>query len=183
MKKFIVFAIAVLGFATATLAQEDYKKVRFGAKVDMNVASMGSSDSKIGFGLGMTTEVNFTNRWYMNTGLEYTWKGGETGPVNMTVGYLQIPIRAAFRHDFSEKFGIFVEAGPYLAIALHADMNDKDCIDRMKRFDVGLTTNAGVQFAKKFKVGLGYDYGFMDAMENGGSSKNGNLHIGVAYMF
>lgn len=198
MKKF--FAVAILAVATLSMNAQDFKKFRFGPAVGMNVAKVSDASSKIGFNVGARAEYNFSDNFYLGSGLLFTQKGFKLKGIMQNGAdlkanpfYLEIPINAGYRYNFSEKFSVFGEVGPYIGFGIAGKYKAEGyesakyfgdegaaLFGKAKRFDMGIGFAAGCEFSK-FQVRVGYELGLTKVFPGGG--KNKNLTIGVAYMF
>ena len=199
MKKF--FAVAILALATLSINAQDFKKFRFGPTAGMNVAKVSDASSRIGFNVGARAEYNFSDNFYLGSGLLFTQKGFKVkglmpngADLKATPCYLEIPINAGARYNFNEKVSIFGEVGPYIGFGIAGkykaegyDSNkffgDEGAFftgENAKRVDFGLSFAGGVEFAK-FQLRVGYELGLTKVWP--GVGKNKNLFVGVAYMF
>ena len=197
MKKF--FAVAILALATLSMNAQDFKKFRFGPAAGMNISKIGAASSKIGFNIGARAEYNFSDNFYLGSGLLFTQKGfketaeaqGYKATVKANPFYIEIPINAGYRYNFSEKFSLFGEVGPYIGIGIAGKYKETletptdtqsasvNFFPGGKRFDFGIGFAAGCEFSK-FQVRVGYELGLTKVL---GDGKNKNLFVGVAYMF
>lgn len=199
MKKF--FAVAILAVATLSMNAQDFKKFRFGPAVGMNVAKVSDASSKIGFNVGARAEYNFSDNFYLGSGLLFTQKGFKIkgmmpndADLKANPFYLEIPINAGYRYNFNEKFSVFGEVGPYIGFGIAGKykaegynsskfFGDEGAFltgEKAKRVDFGLSFAAGCEFSK-FQLRVGYELGLTKVWPGGG--KNKNLFVGVAYMF
>lgn len=205
MKKF--FAIAILALATLSMNAQDFKKFRFGPTAGLNISTMNldwDHSSRIGFNVGAICEYNFTNNFYVGSGLKFTQKGVKWNNIVNNIndpnlksnpGYLEIPVNVGGRYSFNDKFSIFAEVGPYFAFGVCGKYKNDDDSRKYfgdegatvlgvyaKRFDFGLGFAAGVEYAK-FQLRVGYELGLTKAFDVANSAKTRNLFIGVGYMF
>lgn len=211
MKK--IFAVALLALATITMNAQDFKKFRFGPTAGLNISTMNldwDHSSRVGFNVGAICEYNFTNNWYVGSGLKFTQKGVRWNNIinnidnpnlKSTPGYLEIPVNIGGRYSFNDKFSIFAEVGPYFAFGVcgkykieggscnYFGDEGEDFMElltgtevRAKRFDFGLGFAAGVEYAK-FQLRVGYELGLTKAFNIDNSAKMRNLYVGLAYMF
>ncbi len=191
IRKFLVTAALVLGFAGSVFAQEA-KSFRYGPTAGLNfntIGDMEGSKMRVGFHLGVRGEYNFSEDMYLGASLLYNHKGCKfDGDAKFSAGYIDIPVHYGYRWSTSEKLSIFGEAGPYFAIGIAGKEkfgDDKyDTFggeDGAKRFDLGASLRVGVELNKKIQIGLGYSHGLINMYESGG--KNSNITLGVSYMF
>ncbi len=184
--------------------------VTFGIRGGVNFAKQSiSSDgysfslkSNVGFNVGVSVDIPILESFYLQSGLYYTVKGYKleeeygdeavyTEKANPS--YLEIPILASYRYNFSDRTQLQINFGPYVAcgIAGKYKYNDDDFDDGeidyfdedVKRFDAGLAFGAGMTFGHFF-VGLNYDLGLTNiAKDSEESLKNRCLSINVGYNF
>lgn len=178
--------------------------VTFGIRAGVNFAKQtASSDgysfspkNNVGFNAGVSVDIPMLESLYLQTGLYYTGKGYkieydyESETVNAS--YLEIPILASYRYNFSESTQLQINFGPYVAygIAGKSKWNDEGFEDEedyfgdgIRRFDAGLAIGAGMTFGHFF-VGLNYDLGLTNIVkESDASLKNRCLSINVGYNF
>lgn len=191
--------------------------ITIGVRAGMNLSSFTGDaddlDSRIGFNAGVVVDFPLMRSLYLQTGLFVTQKGakyeedGEELKINPL--YLQIPVLASYRYNFSDAVQLQVNFGPYFAYGIsgkykyegydediYGDIDffgDDDDQFGGKRFEAGLHVGAGVTI-KKFYVGCAYEFGLTNAFENkwdtdeyGDSmtykGKNSNFMINVGYNF
>lgn len=182
--------------------------ITFGIRAGVNFPKMtASSDgydtstkSNVGFNAGVCVDFPMLESLYLQTGLYYTVKGakiedgGETMKYNP--GYLEIPIMASYRYNFTDAAQLQFNFGPYIAYGISGKQKweyegESDEMDMfgddsgVKRFDAGLGVGAGVTVGK-FYVGLNYEFGLMniaDDTDGDYSIKNKNLSISVGFNF
>lgn len=153
----------LLSFTMLVQAQE--LPIAFGVKTGMNLSNMNvsgySTDSKVGFNVGLTMDIALpVNGLSIMSGVEFTTKGfkdmsqtqrGITVKVLATSDamYLQLPIHLALKTNISPKTKLFVKGGPYFAYGI----GGKTKIE-------GLTMKGGGQ-----TITIGYD-AMMDMMRD-----------------
>lgn len=180
MKK-LFLSLVVLLCGMGIISAQDFAKFRFGVTGGMNISNTTSevADSKIGFQVGLRGEYNFNNSLYLNAAILWDQKGWKVEDESANNGYINLPIHIGYRYNFSEKFSIFAEVGPYFAYGVTGDIFD---IDGINRFDCGIGGRAGIEICK-FQVHAGYDYGLTDLADIEDAAKNTNIMVGVSYMF
>lgn len=193
MKKFLL--TAVLGmFALAGFSQ-----MTWNAKVGMSMTNLSNTeaDMKIGYTVGVGLDYQFTDMWYLQSGLNITGKGAKAGDLKIKTHYLEIPVLAAAKFDVSDNMKFVVNAGPYLAFGMGGKMEGGDASMKvfskedgmkealMKRFDLGLQYGVGLELSDKYLINLTGQYGFIDPFkaDSGESSHNIAFMIGVGYRF
>src|ERR1035437_8045032 len=200
MKKlFILIVIATI--STGAFAEFGITGGATFSSLKMEDKTAGSTnlttDSKIGFTLGVFTDVPLSTNLNFRPGLNYTQKGGKitdtyggvTYKTKTTLNYLELPL------DFIYKAtgGFFVGAGPSLAYLLSgkdkysdgtADYklkigNDKNK-DDIKAFEFGGNLLAGYQLSNGIFFSVNYNLGFSDlSLQSDVSLKNRYFGIRV----
>ena len=192
------------------------QSVTFGIRVGMNSSNMqfsgeddsDSPDNKIGFNAGVSVDIPMLQSLYLQTGLYYTTKGykveendgDEKYTTKATPSYLEIPVMASYRYDFSDNAQLQVNFGPYFAYGIGGKYKEEwsykgekeeekeDLFGKDKyltRFDAGLGIGAGFTYSKFF-FGLNYQFGLSNILQDakdGYSVKNKNLSISIGYNF
>ncbi len=193
MKKFLL--TAVLGmFALAGFSQ-----MTWNAKVGMSMTNLSNTDAdmKVGYTVGVGLDYQFTDMWYLQSGLNITGKGAKAGDLKIKTHYLEIPVLAAAKFDVSDNMKFVVNAGPYLAFGMGGKLEEgnasmkvfskEDGMEEalMKRFDLGLQYGVGLELSDKYLINLTGQYGFIDPFkgDSGESSHNIAFMIGVGYRF
>lgn len=216
MKK-ILFTIACLVSAMTISAQRASstsssffstekadQPITFGVRAGMNISNFSGDgadglDSRIGFNAGVSLDIPLLQSLYLQTGLYVTQKGAkyEEDDYEEKVNplYLEIPVLASYRYNFSDATQLQVNFGPYFAYGIsgkykitegnisgEADFfgDDEDQWGG-KRFDVGLQVGAGVTISKFF-IGCAYEFGLSDIADDA-DAKNSNFMINVGYNF
>jgi hypothetical protein len=195
-------------FSTESSAQP----ITFSIRAGLNIANMSmkngnysvSPDSRAGFNAGVAVDFPLMQSLYIQSGLYYTMKGckaeidGEKA--TFSPSYLEIPILASYRYNFSEAAQLQVNVGPYFAygvggkykleyknrsreIDFFGSENDENSMG-FKRFDMGLQLGTGVTIAKHYYVGVAYEFGFVSMSRDSDLKiKNSNFMINVGYQF
>lgn len=193
MKKFLL--TAVLGmFALAGFSQ-----MTWNAKLGMSMTNLSNTDAdmKVGYTVGVGLDYQFTDMWYLQSGLNITGKGAKAGDLKIKTHYLEIPVLAAAKFDVSDNMKFVVNAGPYLAFGMGGKLEEgnasmkvfskEDGMEEalMKRFDLGLQYGVGLELSDKYLINLTGQYGFIDPFkgDSGESSHNIAFMIGVGYRF
>lgn len=180
--------------------------VTFGIRGGVNFAKQtasadgysASAKSNVGFNVGVSVDIPMLESLYLQTGLYYTVKGykldvedyeyEEVYTEKTNPSYLEIPILASYRYNFSDRTQLQINFGPYVACGIAGkykyDGEEEDFFgDANKRFDAGLAFGAGMTFGHFF-VGLNYDLGLTNTLKDSDASfKNRSLSINVGYNF
>lgn len=182
--------------------QKSDQPVTFGIRGGVNFAKQSvsydgysfSPKNNVGFNVGVSVDIPMLESLYLQSGLYYTVKGyklEEDGYTEKaTPSYLELPILASYRYNFSDFTQLQINFGPYLAYGIAGkykyDDGDEDedfFDDDTKKFDAGLAIGAGMTFGHIF-VGVNYDLGLTNILKDSdGSLKNRCLSINVGYNF
>ncbi|MBQ4344422.1 MAG: porin family protein [Muribaculaceae bacterium] len=169
----------------------------------MNLSSMSSLDSKIGFHAGVRIGKDLPsvfNGAYINGAALLSLKGAEKDygdllDVNFNAYYLEIPVHFGYKYVFNENVAVFGEFGPYFSFGLFgkasvASMGDKAKVDTfsdeggVNRFDFGLGFRLGVELSNRVPISVGYDFGLVNvAKEVDEAVRNSNLTLSIGYKF
>ncbi len=161
-----------------------------------------SADNIIGYNVGLSVDFPLLQSLYLQSGLYWTAKGytykeeGESD-TKYHANYLEIPVYASYRYNFTETTQLQVNFGPYIAYGINGKVTNKDWGDEegkffgdgddganYNRFDAGLGVGVGMTF-NKFYVGLDYKFGLTNMVKDAEdySEKSRNLSISVGYNF
>lgn len=182
--------------------------ITFGVRGGVNFAGMSGSDAddldgRVGFNFGVNVDIPLLQSLYLQTGLYATQKGwkyeetyyDEKYEETANPLYLEVPVLASYRYNFSDAVQLQFNVGPYFAYGVAgkfkvSDSEEEEKFDYFgddddqlggKRFDVGLQVGTGVTI-KKFFVGCAYEFGFAKAIEDS-NAKNTNFMVNVGYNF
>lgn len=120
--------------------------ITFGVRGGVNFAGMSMGDSDIkdpdgrtSFNVGVSVDIPILQSLYVNTGLWYTSKGCkwkesdydddgsyEKEKLTYSPAYLQIPVLASYRFNFSDKLQWQLNFGPYFACGVGGKGKYKD---------------------------------------------------------
>lgn len=191
----LIIALKVQAQSTAKLSN-----IKWEGLVEFNSSKLGSMGSCIGFGVGVKGILEMptiADGIYLSSGAFLERKGtdldlGDLGRNTISSYYLDIPIHIGYHYSVNPKFAIFGEAGPYIGVGLFGNSKIKELdeksynegkikhnertiktFDALKRFDVGLGLQVGVELAQKFTISVGYDYGFIDLYKGSNLEKEG----------
>ncbi|MDR2814734.1 MAG: PorT family protein [Prevotellaceae bacterium] len=218
MRKFVLFAALAAGTITGAAAQ---KPIEFGARAGLNFDSQKqsrsneseTSDSKLGFHLGVVADIPLANlasslpSWfYFQPGLYFTTKGGKessswqgmSSTSTASLYYLELPLRASVKYPLAGSFCVRAHVGPSVGFAVSGkskteltqggktQSNEGDYFenDDVSRFHFGLDFGAGVEY-KQLHLGVGYDLGLSNMYTGDGdlSIKNRTLGVSLGYNF
>ena len=119
MKKILMAVMLFCGVLTG-FAQSG-GDLRFGVTGGMNVPNITDmeTDCRIGFNIGGRVEYNFSESFFMTSGLLLTQKGYDSDEgFSANPLYLEIPIHFGGRYSLGNSVSIFGETGPYLAFGV-----------------------------------------------------------------
>lgn len=204
-------AMSLAANAQAWSSEKPENPVKFGVQAGMNISSFSyeddSPDSKIGFNAGVTLDYSIVKSFAIKTGLFFTMKGAKTSESyagvdddwKATPMYLELPILASYRYNFSDNLQWEVNAGPYLAFGLGGkkknevsgkgfsqededDFFGKSDDGKAKRFDMGLQFGTGITFQQHYCIGIAYELGLTE-LHKDDKDKNNNFMINLGYKF
>ena len=177
--------------------------ISLGVRAGLNLSTLTGDNTDgfktgVGFNAGVNVEIPVFQSLSIQTGLYLTNKVAkmEEGDYKMTQNkmYLQIPVQASYRYNFSDNMQWQVNAGPYIAYGIAGKTKDEEMGESieynsfsdeggLKKLDLGLALGTGVTFSNIF-VGVNYELGLTKINDQGsGSIKNSNLSINVGYNF
>lgn len=191
MRKFLLSAMLGM-FALAGFSQTSLN-----VKAGMSMTNITDSemDMKIGYTVGLGVDYQFTNTWYLQSGLNFTGKGAKLNGLKVKSHYMEIPVLAAAKFDIADNMKFVVNAGPYVAVGLGGkaefegesfkvfkEYDNKDAF--MKRFDMGIQYGVGLELSNCYLINLSGQYGFIDTINNTTKSpKNIAFLISLGYRF
>lgn len=198
--------------------------ITIGVRAGINFASMtakegsisASSDSRVGFNAGISVDFPVLESFYVQSGLYLSQKGFkvEINDYEVSGGkytaeanpmYLEIPVLASYRYNFSDAAQLQFNVGPYFAFGVGGKYKGKTTygsytseyeIDyfgseddekswNAKTFDCGLQFGVGITFNKIY-VGCAYQTGLTNVTKgdhDDESYKNNNFMINLGYNF
>lgn len=184
MKKFSVLLTGILLFATVS----SFAQTSFGAKAGINIANMAGDDaedldSRIAPYFGGFANISLSEKLSFQPELLLSMKGAKiTDDYVVKLTYLDIPLMVKL--NLTESF--MLEAGPQIGFNLAAkeefDGDDEDIKDAIKGTEFGLGFGAGYQMNSGLGIGIRYNLGLSNILENG-DAKNNVLQIGLSYAF
>ncbi len=188
--------------------------VKFGIRAGLNMANMSASDdngtsispgSRTAFHVGVTADIPLMQSLYVQTGLFLQSKGYkfEEDEYTETVKpmYLEIPVLASYRYDFSDALQLQINAGPYFGYGIGGkakiEIEDYDSVEGdffgddddqfgAKRFNCGLQFGAGLTLSNHYYLGFAYQLGLsniMDTNDDYDNVKDRNWMISIGYNF
>lgn len=209
MKNQLKISLLIISMLIA-IAVSAQQPISVGVKGGLNVSNQKyksgdlsySPDSKIGFNVGLTLDLNLPSNLALMSGLELTTKGSkikEEGEITMNAMYLQLPVHLGYKIEVAPGTKVHFDAGPYLAYGLGGktklkvesfeEEEDTFGKDAFKRFDFGLGIGAGITFMDKIQVRLGYDHGLVNVANSDNSEdielkvNNKNFYVSLGYLF
>lgn len=227
MKKLYKIALLLLLFITSVSTQAQSLPIRFGVQAGIGLAEPWISEDyaadtkiRVGYQFGVTVDYDVTTNFILQSGLTFAAKGGKVdnlayrsylgGKINDTHNfnqlYLQIPIYAAYKYQFTDDFSASLGFGPYFSYGVGGktkvklnegaygdgttekkyDTFKKEDLQRtLKRFDMGLGIRAEAEY-HSYLLGFGYELGLLniaDTKNNEFKYKNTNATISVGYKF
>lgn len=210
MKKFLFSTMAILAFGFIN-AQNTTK---FGIKGGLNFTNLtgdlSDSSTKVGFNVGGFAQFRLSNRiaiqpevLYSGQGASYSETTSDATSNSYTTGtiyldYILVPLMAkyyiadGFNFEFGPQVGFIIasrQIGDDLITTgdIKADYPFNNNIkDHTKSIDFGLNFGAGYDFTEHVSIGLRYNLGLDNVIENKGSdyeSKNSVISFSFGYKF
>ena len=202
MKKIILTAVAVFGFAFAN-AQE----VKFGVKGGLNIANVSGdvegNKSRIGYLVGGFAEIKISEKFSIQPELLYSAQGvnfkeegiGFSYEGKQNNGYLNIPVMA--KVYVTPK--VSIEVGPQIGFLLNSKSKvegtedgdvifsgEEDTKDDFESTDFGLNFGLGYDLTEKLSIGGRYNLGLSNILkdaEEGEKVKNSVFSFSLGYKF
>lgn len=176
MKKVLLLAAFAVFALTSVQAQE----VRFGAKLGLNMASIGgdsfsnyyggvSFGNKTGFHVGGFVEIPLMGDFSLQPEILYSSEGAgySIGFIGLgddiKLDYLRVPVLAKYNMPFLE--GLSAELGPVLGLLVNAKDGGEDVKDDYSAFDVQVGVGATYRFNFGLSAGLRYNKGVMNVFD------------------
>ena len=170
MKKLLLFVtIVVLGINGA-----QSQEFRLGAKLGLNVASLGgdsygvgSLGSRTSFHIGGLAEIPLMGKFSLQPELLYSSEGSNwtfTGlDDNLKLDYVRVPVLAKY-HIIE---GLSAEAGPVFGVLVNAKNDDGDDIkENFKTFDAAFGIGASYRLDMGVFFSLRYNKGLLNVNED-----------------
>ena len=200
MKRY-AFILLVLLSAGAVRAQR-YEKNILGVRAGVNVSTCDISiedvrintGSRAGFHFAVTDQILLHRSLplYLETGVDFSSRGGKLSGVSFRPSYLQIPVLVNYHFNIKDIVTIQPFAGLYYGLGIGGKVkvgDEKGDIfgdeGGLKRSDLGVRLGAGVVW-KRIYFGLGYDIGCLNLVKESdgeGTMRNNCFTISVGYNF
>jgi hypothetical protein len=194
--KYMLSILAVL-FSSYVNAQ-----VRVGIQAGATFSSLKAkqsglsitTDSKVGFTVGVLTDVPLGQGWIFQPAINFVQKGGQSKDNNitdkLTMNFLELPLNII--HGFQTSGGRFlIGAGPSISYGLSGTEKVSGTVsatneikfgtkptDDFKPLEVGLNILSGFQFKQGFFISANYNTGLTN-QSNDGSLTMHSRYFGV----
>lgn len=181
--------------------------VTFGIRGGLNSVNINFSeddvsynpDARLAWHVGVIADIPIMESLYFQTGLYLQNKGykyedkkyDETETAKPM--YLEVPILASYRYNFSDAAQLQINVGPYFAYGIGGkiewevenETEDDDFFDdETNKFDVGLSLGAGITVAQHYYLGFAYELGFAKVFDDTEvKSHNRNWMFSVGFNF
>lgn len=188
------------------------RPITFGIRAGLNFASLNMEhfhnefDGRTSFHVGFSVDLPILQSLYVQSGLFLSSKGAsyedDSYDYKETISplYLEIPVLASYRYDFSEAVQFQFNIGPYFAYGISGTWTEEekgykheyDIFDDgkeesdLKRFDTGLQLGIGFTLNNHFCLNAAYQIGFSNILGDSWpnySMKNRNFMISLGYNF
>ena len=188
MKK--IFFMALMAVMSISASAQIEQGLRFGVQGFGGINSIGEDGAKtaVTYGTGVVAEYNFSENFYLGSGLNFQNKGWKADWLDGTanVYYLTLPIHLGGRVSIGDNSYFHFQAGPQLGFGVAGsdieiyEVGTAKYSDWGKRFEAGVGAKVGVEF-NKLQVNVSGNYGITECMD--GAGHNLDFAVGVAYMF
>lgn len=128
-----------------------------------------TSESKLGFQLGILYTKDLSDAFQIRPGLQFTQKGAEgedpdtEESVTVNFNYLEIPVDFRYKFPIGD-YQVAAHLGPYFGYLLSASDGEQSSTEGFKRTELGL--NLGAEFLiNQFSIGLNYSRGLSNIQE------------------
>jgi hypothetical protein len=120
---------------------------------------------------------DFKYHIFFATGGQFVLKRSGGGGSTTSLGYLEVPFYALYRHPLPDKSSIFGGLGPYAGLGiLGSAFSD---VNGFKRFDAGVGFIAGYTLFDSFSFSLEYQLGLANIQKNAFGDKAVNRGFGL----
>lgn len=206
MKKIMTLAAALVLLTTTAMGQASL------ALGYMNPTHPSTSDPLMGAYVGLDYNINLSGDLSVAPGVYYSYSFKNTsnsvsafgitatGKTNYTEQYVSVPLNFNYGLDLAKDMTIRVYAGPTFSYGLSSTFKADGSVagyststgaqslytdnGNYKNFDVLVGGGVAFDYAKQFRISLGYNYGVLDrnASDNAVYKRN-YLHMGIALLF
>ena len=196
MKKLFILLLMAVAFCGSAEAQlwdnsKPDQNFTFGLRAGANISSTSKSmygNSLISFHAGFNANINIVKSFSLETGLFYSGKGGRNRGYDdkWKCQSIQIPVLANYKYPVSKNSEIQLKGGGYIAY-MHIEEPESLYVDKKSIIDCGVIIGTGVSFYRRFYLGIQYEHGFMDMINDSrgkyGEAHSRNIAISLGYDF
>ncbi|WP_299523847.1 porin family protein [uncultured Lutibacter sp.] len=201
-KTLLIIGLIIFTFTTVN-AQ---KGVDFGVKGGINFSNMTSdnfyeSDSKIGFHIGLVTEIPFSNKFSIQPEILYSTQGADAklsmvggGPLltEYSLDYILVPILAKvylsnnWSIEFGPSFNFLINDEAFRPtlqdIIIGEEIIQRKYIDaKGNSFEFSGILGISYKFKENFFGSVRYFQGLTDSIDD--DAKNNGFQLGIGFMF
>lgn len=211
MKKFFIACLLCYG---GVIHAQSFKA---GIVADGQLCQPNGMNHQAGFVIGAKGEMFFSkipNHWFMDATLLFdakNWKSdgyynydGTSQRWKYSTYSLTLPLNVGYQFRFTENWGIFTAAGPYLEIGLAgkskvetSELKEGKVVDMtetktssdvfgdnvMNRFTGGVCGKVGLEIAHHYQISIGCRWGLSKIYEVILGNKQRTFTLGVGYIF
>lgn len=193
--------------ATTSAAEHPEESLTLGVRAGLNLSNLylsaqgtnGYMGSRTGFHVGVVADIPIKHNFYIQPGLYLQQKGFKRSLSSLNTStegsplYIEVPILASLHLNLGKNIQLIGSLGPYFAYGIGGSGNvnvdggnyyNNDYFDEYtRRFDFGLTLNAGLLFARHYYLGVDYSRGTINVnSENDDLTLwNSNVMISLGY--
>lgn len=196
---FFVFCLSSYAQLGVTLGLSFNKARSTSGGFDEDFETDFTSSNLTGVRGGLKLDLPVAGNFYIQPSLLYAAKGGKfkyVGTTKMTISYIEVPVNLLYKFKIGPG-SIIGGAGPYISYALGGKFGgvkmfkEKDSNDEylFKRLDYGVNLQTGYEFAMGFGVGVCYDLGLANIINNkseemeGSKMRTSSFAITLGYKF
>lgn len=189
MKKILLF-IAVVAITCDTVQSQE---IRLGAKLGINVASLGGDSYGLGslgaltsFHIGVLAEIPLSGNFALQPEILYSGEGSDfsfgSASTDIKLDYIRVPVLA--KYYIIE--GLSAELGPSFGVLVKAEAGDEDAKDAYKSFDAAIAVGATYRLNMGVFFSLRYNKGLLDVNdvgENNFKNQSNVFQVSAGYSF
>jgi len=208
---FILYLISLINLTAQEDATDDSKKVTFGLKGGLNLATpsgyfIDETKSKLNYHIGAYAEFKLSKKFALQPELQYSVQGAEIDfenpfpllgagdfVISDTYNYLNLSLMG--KYFIIDKLSL--EAGPQIGYLLSAERDfefgpiTSDLNDNANRLDFGVNFGLGYKINKHINFGVRYNLGLVKVVnspsgnpqEGFGQIKNSVFQASIGYSF
>lgn len=134
MKKHALLSILIIFQFLISFNLQSQSNISYGIKGGVNISnsSFVNTDSRTGYHIGLIAHKQYSNKFYLRSGIEFTTKGAKSEEHwihsdrddvrtwDYRLNYLQIPFAVGYKLPLNNATSLLINAGPYLSYGIYA---------------------------------------------------------------